>query len=87
MTAVSPSFPKGAQCTRTEQETRSMLDVIRAGARPLPKPCPFCGADAPLPAKIGPRFVVACMNDDCDAIAQASASTPEDAMRIWNNRR
>lgn len=66
----------------------SMLDVIRIGAskRVIPKPCPFCGTDAPLATKVGPRFVIACLSEDCDAIAQASGSTMDQAWARWNRR-
>lgn len=87
MNITSPSFPKGAQCTRTEQETRSMLDVIRAGVMPcLDRACPWCGGLPLLPKNLAGRFVVGCENPDCYAVAQVSGSTPEEALRRWNGR-
>lgn len=71
----------------------NMIETIRRGAfQPIgltqntPKRCPFCGEDAPLAAKVGTRYVVACMSDYCDASVQTSGFTPEEAMAKWNRR-
>jgi hypothetical protein len=77
----------------------NMLEVIRRGAEHSARqdrhaqpsltktlPCPFCGADPPLAARIAGRFVVACENEDCAAGPQVSAATLCDAWARWNRR-
>ena len=69
----------------------NMLQVIRQGAHPGARrakdlPCPFCGADPPLAARIAGRFIVACENEDCAASPQVAGDTLEDAWQRWNRR-
>ena len=69
----------------------NMLEVIQRGAqsparRFTPLPCPFCGADPPLAAKIAGRFVVGCESDDCFAHPQVASDTLDDAWTRWNRR-
>lgn len=66
----------------------TMLDAIRMGAvrRVVPKPCPFCGTDAPLAAHVHGRYVIACENDDCPADVQVAGATNEEAWARWNTR-
>ena len=52
------------------------------------KPCPFCGGDAEL-KNLERRFEpweCSCNNPECDAIAAAYGSTPEEAAENWNRR-
>jgi hypothetical protein len=66
----------------------NMAQVIARGAagRALDLPCPFCGADPPLAAKIAGRFVVGCENDDCAANPQVSGPSLTEAWEQWNRR-
>lgn len=67
----------------------NMLQVIRQGAqarRATAQPCPFCGADPPLAARIAGRFIVGCENEDCAATPQVASDTLEDAWVRWNRR-
>jgi hypothetical protein len=66
----------------------NMVEVIARGAvrRARDLPCPFCGADPPLAAKIAGRFVVGCENDDCPANPQVSDPCITEAWEKWNRR-
>jgi hypothetical protein len=66
----------------------NMVEVIARGAvrRAPDLPCPFCGADPPLAAKIAGRFVVGCENDDCAANPQVSGPSVTEAWERWNRR-
>ena len=66
----------------------NMVEVIAQGAirRAHDLPCPFCGADPPLAAKIAGRFVVGCENDDCAANPQVSGSSLTETWEKWNQR-
>jgi hypothetical protein len=68
----------------------NMLEVIRQGAVPPPKPkhlpCPFCGGDPPLAAEIAGHFVVACENEDCAANPQVAGVSLAQAWESWNKR-
>ena len=66
----------------------NMVEVIARGAaqRMRDLPCPFCGADPPLAAKIAGRFVVGCENDDCAANPQVAAIDLMQAWDKWNRR-
>jgi hypothetical protein len=66
----------------------NMVEVIaRGAARPAHDlPCPFCGADPPLAAKIADRFVVGCENEDCAANPQVSGPSLIAAWAKWNRR-
>ena len=66
----------------------NMVEVIARGAalRMRDLPCPFCGADPPLAAKIAGRFVVGCENDDCAAKPQVAAIDLMQAWDKWNRR-
>jgi hypothetical protein len=73
----------------------NMLEVIVRGAeesarseRPsaLSLPCPFCGTDPPLAARIAGRFVVGCEDEDCAANPQVSGASVSDAWNNWNKR-
>jgi hypothetical protein len=68
----------------------NMLQVIQRGAdtarRARDLPCPFCGTDPPLAARIAGRFVVGCESDDCHANPQVAAETLDDAWVRWNSR-
>lgn len=66
----------------------NMLQVIQRGAaRPARDlPCPFCGADPPLAARISGRFIVGCENEDCAASPQVASDTLEEAWSRWNRR-
>jgi hypothetical protein len=69
----------------------NMLQVIQRGAEESARragclPCPFCGADPPLAAKIAGRFIVGCESDDCAAQPQVCGTSPEDAWARWNRR-
>ncbi len=68
--------------------TLTMAQVINIGAsrRVMPKPCAHCGAEPPLAARIGNRFVIACENDDCPVDVQASGDSLEEVWRKWNTR-
>lgn len=92
---TSPSFPRGIECNRTEQDVRaarenarlSMADVIVLGARrPQHKGCPFCGSDPKPAAKVCNRWVVACEAEDCRVSVEAAGATPEEAFAIWDAR-
>jgi hypothetical protein len=80
---------------REESEVRaklSMADVINIGSRSASRhlkterPCPWCGADAPLPAKVLGRFIIECENDDCVASVSVAGDSPEDVTAKWNKR-
>lgn len=65
----------------------SMLDVIQAGPRERSKPCPFCGADAPLASMaMNGRYCVGCDNDDCAAQPYVSGATLTEVWQRWNSR-
>lgn len=67
----------------------SMLSVIQGGAkarRVQDLGCPFCGADAPMAAKVMGRFVIECLNDDCHASVSVAGSTLDEVWRKWNMR-
>ena len=69
----------------------NMLQVIQRGAaetarRARDLPCPFCGADPPLAARITGRFVVACENEDCAVGPQVAGDNLPDAWARWNRR-
>jgi len=49
-------------------------------------PCPFCGTDPPLAARIAGRFVVGCEDEDCAANPQVSGASVSDAWNNWNKR-
>lgn len=69
----------------------NMLQVIQRGAEDAARrggclPCPFCGTDPPLAARIAGRFIVACENHDCAAAPQVAGDSLEDAWARWNRR-
>jgi len=69
----------------------NMLQVIQRGPRTppaarRPQPCPFCGSQPPLAARIAGAFVVGCENEDCAANPQVSATALDDAWTRWNAR-
>jgi hypothetical protein len=69
----------------------NMLQVIQRGAqdaarRERPQPCPFCGADSPLAARIAGKFLVGCESEHCAANPQVSGATLVDAWASWNTR-
>jgi hypothetical protein len=67
----------------------NMVEVIARGAaaqRMRDLPCPFCGTDPPLAAKIAGRFVVGCENDDCAANPQICGLSLAEAWEKWNRR-
>ncbi len=69
----------------------NMLQVIQRGAQETARrarclPCPFCGADPPLAARIAGRFVVGCESDDCAASPQVAGGTLDYAWARWNRR-
>lgn len=73
---------------REESEARlSMMDVIKAGARPKPLACPFCSSPADA-GRIGftDRYGVTCTNEDCPVEAQATGGSLIEAVRLWNTR-
>ena len=69
----------------------NMLQAIQRGGDDAARrmrhlPCPFCGSDPPLAARIAGRFVVGCENEDCAVAPQTAAASLEDAWQRWNRR-
>ena len=69
----------------------NMLEVIVKGAEESarcgrPAPCPFCGTDPPLAARIAGKFIIGCESDDCAANPQVSGPTVSAAWERWNAR-
>jgi hypothetical protein len=69
----------------------NMLQVIQRGAqdaarRERPQPCPFCGTEPPLAARIAGKFVVGCESEDCPANPQVTAAALAEAWARWNRR-
>ncbi|HEX4117406.1 MAG TPA: Lar family restriction alleviation protein [Rhizomicrobium sp.] len=69
----------------------NMLQVIQQGAGETAQrmrylPCPFCGCDPPLAARVAGRFVVGCESEDCAVGPQVAAASLDDAWARWNRR-
>lgn len=88
---VSPGLVEALNSTRTENDVRvirmNMADVITLAARRARhRPCPWCGTEPPLAAKVCGRFVVACEAPDCSIEVQATGATLEEVWAIWDAR-
>jgi hypothetical protein len=52
------------------------------------KPCPWCGEQPTLEILGDGYYTIYCQNDDCKAAVEVLIKgTPQDAARIWNERK